>query len=69
MRGCSEAIAEEQPVCWWLGLADRRGGELELLLGRHVFLDLHVKVQPGWRENRAFLNALDWRTMAAEDDT
>jgi GTP-binding protein Era len=44
-------------------------GELELLLGRHVFLDLHVKVQPGWRENRAFLNALDWRTMAAEDDT
>jgi GTP-binding protein Era len=44
-------------------------GELEILLDRHVFLDLHVKVQPGWRENPAFLNALDWRTMAAEDDT
>jgi GTP-binding protein Era len=44
-------------------------GELETLLDRHVFLDLHVKVQPGWRENPAFLNALDWRTMAAEDDT
>jgi GTP-binding protein Era len=44
-------------------------GELELLLGRHVFLDLRVKVQPSWRENKAFLNALDWRTMAADDDT
>jgi GTPase len=42
--------------------------DIERLLGRHVFLDLHVKVQPNWRENRAFLNALDWRTMAAEDD-
>ena len=44
-------------------------GEIEGLLGRHVFLDLRVKVQPGWRENPVFLNALDWRTMAAEDDT
>jgi GTPase len=43
--------------------------DLETLLGRQVFLDLHVKVQPSWRENKAFLNALDWRTMAADDDT
>jgi GTP-binding protein Era len=43
--------------------------ELELLLGRHVFLDLRVKVQPSWRENKAFLNTLDWRTMTADDDT
>ena len=44
-------------------------GDLEKLLGRHVFLDLHVKVEPGWRANPAFLNALDWRTMAAEDES
>jgi GTP-binding protein Era len=44
-------------------------GELEALVGHKVFLDLHVKVQPGWRENPAFLKALDWRTMTAEDDT
>ena len=44
-------------------------GEIESLLGRHVFLDLHVKVHPAWRENPLFLNALDWRTMAAEDDS
>jgi GTP-binding protein Era len=43
--------------------------ELEMLLGRHVFLDLRVKVQPAWRENKAFLNTLDWRTMTADDDT
>ena len=44
-------------------------GDLESLLGRHVFLDLHVKAEPGWRENPAFLNALDWRTMAADDES
>jgi GTP-binding protein Era len=43
--------------------------ELEILVGRHVFLDLRVKVQASWRENKAFLNTLDWRTMAADDDT
>ena len=34
-----------------------------------MFLDLHVKVQPDWREKQAFLNALDWRTMAGKDET
>ncbi len=35
--------------------------ELESLLGTKVFLDLHVKVQPHWRENRAMVSQLDWR--------
>jgi GTP-binding protein Era len=42
--------------------------EMERLFGVKIFLDLHVNLQPGWRENRAFLNALDWRTMTGEDD-
>ena len=42
--------------------------EMERIFGVKIFLDLHVRVQPGWREDRAFLNALDWRTMAGEDD-
>ncbi|HTP34940.1 MAG TPA: GTPase Era [Candidatus Acidoferrales bacterium] len=42
--------------------------EMERLFGVKIFLDLHVRVEPGWRENRAFLNTLDWRTMAGEDD-
>ena len=42
--------------------------EMEKLFGLKIYLDLHVRVQPGWRENRAFLNALDWRTMTGEDD-
>jgi GTP-binding protein Era len=42
--------------------------EMERLFGTKIFLDLHVRVQPGWREQRAFLDALDWRTMAGEDD-
>jgi GTP-binding protein Era len=42
--------------------------EMERLLGVKIYLDLHVRVQPGWREKPAFLNALDWRTMAGEDD-
>jgi GTP-binding protein Era len=42
--------------------------EMEKLFGVKIFLDLHVRVQPGWREQRAFLDALDWRTMAVEDE-
>lgn len=42
--------------------------EMERLFGVHIYLDLHVRVQPGWREQSAFLNTLDWRTMAGEDD-
>lgn len=42
--------------------------EIEKLFGVKVFLDLHVKVQPNWREKPAFLNTLDWRTMAGSDE-
>jgi GTP-binding protein Era len=42
--------------------------EMERLFDTKIYLDLHVKVQPGWREKAAYLNALDWRTMAGEDD-
>jgi hypothetical protein len=34
-----------------------------------IFLfGLAVRVQPGWRDKAAFLNALDWRTMSGKDD-
>ncbi len=42
--------------------------EMERIFGVKIFLDLHVRVQPNWREEAAFLNALDWRTMAGKDD-
>jgi GTP-binding protein Era len=35
--------------------------EIERLLGTKVFLELFVKVRPGWRESRQFLEELDWR--------
>jgi GTP-binding protein Era len=40
--------------------------EMERLFGVKIYLNLHVRVQPGWREKAAFLNALDWRTMGRE---
>jgi GTP-binding protein Era len=43
--------------------------EMERLFGVKVYLDLHVRVQPGWREQAAYLNTLDWRTMAVKDDS
>jgi len=43
--------------------------EMERMFGRKVYLDLHVKVRPGWRERPDFLEALDWRTMAGTDET
>ena len=38
--------------------------EMERLFGIRIYLSLHVRVQPGWREKAIFLDALDWRTMA-----
>jgi GTPase len=35
--------------------------EIEGMLGTKVFLELFVKVQPNWRESRAFVEELDWR--------
>jgi GTP-binding protein Era len=43
--------------------------EMELLFGKKIFLELHVKARANWRENKAFLNALDWRTMAQTDES
>jgi GTP-binding protein Era len=42
--------------------------EMERLFGIKIFLDLHVRVQPNWRERADFLNALDWRTMTRNDE-
>ncbi len=43
--------------------------EMERLFEVKIFLQLHVKVQPNWREKAAFLNTLDWRTMAGTDES
>jgi GTPase len=34
---------------------------IERMLGTKVFLELFVKVEPGWRDSRAFVDELDWR--------
>jgi GTPase Era involved in 16S rRNA processing len=41
---------------------------MERFFRKKIFLDLHVKVQADWREKPAFLDALDWRTMAGKDE-
>jgi GTP-binding protein Era len=35
--------------------------EIERMLDKKVFLELFVKVKPGWRESRQFVDELDWR--------
>ena len=35
--------------------------EIEAMLGTKVFLELFVKVRPGWRNSREFVEGLDWR--------
>jgi GTPase len=42
-----------------VGTRAREG--MESMFGRKVFLELHVKVRPRWRESQQFLNELDWR--------
>jgi len=35
--------------------------QIERMLGTKVFLELYVKVRPGWRDSRGFVEELDWR--------
>jgi GTP-binding protein Era len=35
--------------------------QIESLLGTRVYLELHVIVEPGWRESKSFVESLDWR--------
>jgi GTP-binding protein Era len=37
--------------------------QIELLLGTRVYLELHVIVEPGWRESKGFVESLDWRNQ------
>lgn len=39
--------------------------ELERMLGRKIFLELLVKVRPGWREDPRFFSSIDWRGRGA----
>ena len=42
-----------------IGTEARR--DIERMLGGKVFLELFVKVRPGWRQQRDFLEETDWR--------
>ena len=42
--------------------------KLQRLLGTKIFLSLFVKVKPHWREDPAFLNDVDWRSMIGSED-
>lgn len=35
--------------------------EIERMVGTKVFLELFVRIQPKWRESRAFVEEMDWR--------
>jgi GTPase len=35
--------------------------QIERMMGAKVFLELYVKVEPGWRDSRRFVDELDWR--------
>jgi GTPase len=44
-----------------IGTGARR--KIESLLGTQVYLEVHVVVEPGWRESNAFIESLDWRNQ------
>lgn len=44
-----------------IGAGARR--KIESLLGTRVYLELHVIVEPGWRESKSFVESLDWRSQ------
>jgi GTP-binding protein Era len=47
-----------------IGTAARKG--IERITGTKVFLELFVKIQPGWRNSRGFVEELDWRRQLQE---
>jgi GTP-binding protein Era len=42
--------------------------DIEKMVGTKVFLELFVKVQPGWRDSRQFVEELDWRRQLQQID-
>jgi GTP-binding protein Era len=44
-----------------IGMGARK--QIESLLGTRVYLELHVIVEPGWRESKRFVEELDWRNQ------
>jgi GTP-binding protein Era len=44
-----------------IGTGARR--KIESLIGTRVYLELHVIVEPGWRESKSFVESLDWRNQ------
>ncbi|MGA3010203.1 MAG: GTPase Era [Terracidiphilus sp.] len=44
-----------------IGTAARR--QIESLIGTRVYLELHVIVEPNWRESKSFVESLDWRNQ------
>ena len=44
-----------------IGTGARR--KIESLLGTRVYLELHIIVEPRWRESSAFIQSLDWRNQ------
>jgi GTPase len=44
-----------------IGTGARR--QIESLLGTRVYLELHVIVEPNWRESKSFVESLDWRNQ------
>ena len=44
-----------------IGTGARR--KIESLLGTRVYLELHIIVEPGWRESKTFIESLDWRNQ------
>jgi GTP-binding protein Era len=45
-------------------IGTRARQEMERIFHRRIYLELFVKVRPGWRDNPEFLNEIDWRYMA-----
>jgi len=42
-------------------IGTRARKQIEHLTGTRVYLELHVIVEPNWRESKAFIEQLDWR--------
>ena len=54
VSGCTSSTTAAAPVV---------SLQIERLLNTKVYLELFVKVRPGWRDSRQFVQETDWRTQ------
>ena len=66
-QGLDSPISQHFGRCPYFILVDLKEQEIEAVTGRKIFLQLRVKVLPGWRNDEQALKQFGFRTSGDHD--